>query len=137
MSDDNGNGADLEDLNPLDNMLYGATGAQRPSDEPMKKGLREKREKLNKQIYEDPTIDEASRQRLLQLMKDDSNLHHVESVELAAARAGDGIYGINRKNAEIVRQMSEKPGRRQTILTQGAKELSGTESSGILTGLPK
>lgn len=95
------------------------------------------------ELLSDPTIDIVSKDMLskrideLQLGR---NLRvQVRELENIAkqAKAGKGIYAVNRKNAEMIRQSQEKPGRQQTILSQGAKELSGTESMGILTGLNK
>jgi hypothetical protein len=96
------------------------------------------RNKKMQELMADTTIDMITKEQLAsEFGKVEIGMSYDWDSKLEAARKGVGIYGINRKNAEMVRQLKEKPGRQQTILTQGAKELSGTESTGILTGYNK
>ena len=49
------------------------------------------------------------------------------------AKAGVGIYGVRKLNQERVKIMMEKPGKRQTVLSQGPS--SNNATSGLLTGV--
>ena len=92
------------------------------------------------QIGDDPNIDSYSKQILMDRLKNHTGAGVANfdvAAEISLAQKGEGQYGVNRKNYELVKQMQDKPGRRQTILSQGAKEVSGTESTGLLTGVPK
>lgn len=97
-------------------------------------------------ILADKELDTASRDALLknldasfsgESITDTSDLVAKAQADLQAAKGATGVYGVYRKNAELVKLMNDKPGRQQTILTQGAKAVSGTESTGLLTGLVK
>lgn len=145
MSDDQGN---FDPLGQLGETLETALVGQGPTPTPkseQERRFKQRRVNLIQSLYEDKDIDEISRTQIVERLnqfdpitgKNKTGETFDVATEISRAKEAKGIYGINRKNSELIRQMREKPGRQQTILTQGAKELSGTESAGILTGMNK
>ncbi len=86
-------------------------------------------------IWNDDTLDEASKIRLQKILDTTGTKGFPE--ELALAKDGKGVYGVFKKNSELLNAMKDRPGRSQTILPQGASAMTGQQPTGLLTDLNK
>ena len=91
--------------------------------------------KYKNSIWNDDTLDEASKIRLQKIL--DTTGTQGFMAELQKAKEGKDIYGVFKKNSELLNAMKDRPGRSQTILTQGASAMTGQQPTGLLTDLNK
>lgn len=72
----------------------------------------------------DNSLDARTRQDLVRLYQSGASSTQI-AAELAAAKAGKGIYGIRRINQNEININAKAPGRKQTVLSLGSGTVLG------------
>lgn len=72
------------------------------------------RNSLYNSAISDNSIDAVSRRELLGLYQSGADSAKIAGL-LSAARSGDGIYGVRKKNQSVMDQQQATPGSRQTL----------------------